>query len=106
MIQEKQNHQRLFSIIIGKKKQIPVLLPTHIPSTSFGEITPLHHTIYMQPNWKEMAAALSVMEATAGVVEAVVVEHVVEMGAGVVEAVVKVHHFSMEMVPLIVGISL
>ena len=53
-----------------------------------------------------MAAALSVMEVTAGVVEAVVVEHVVEMGAGVVEAVVKVHHFSMEMVPLIVGISL
>ena len=64
-------------------------------STSFGDITPLQHPIYLQPNNKDTEEALSEIEVTAEVVEEVVVTHVVEMATEMVEAVVVAHKFAM-----------
>ena len=50
--------------------------------------------------------ALSVVEFTVEVVEAVVMLHVVEMAAELVESVVVSHQFAMELVPLLVIFSL
>ena len=55
------------------------MLRPHIPSNYFGDIPPLNHTIYLKPNWKEMAAALPVVEVKAEVVEESIVAHVVDM---------------------------
>ena len=49
----------------------------HIPTTYFGVIIPLNHTLYLQPNQKETAMAISVVEIPSDVVEAVVLSHVV-----------------------------
>ena len=75
-------------------------------STSFGDITPLQHPIYLQPNNKDTEEALSEIEVTAEVVEEVVVTHVVDIPVEVVEAVMVVHQFEIKMVPLLVGFSL
>ena len=83
MIWGKQTHQRLFSATIGEKEHISVLSIPHIPSTSFGDITPLHHPLYLQPNWKEKDATLSVVEVPEEVMEAMVLAHVEEMVAEV-----------------------
>ena len=64
-------------------------------STSFGDIPPLQHPIYLQPNNKDTEEALSEIEVTAEVVEEVVVTHVVEMATEMVEAVVVAHKFAM-----------
>ena len=60
----------------------------HIPTTYFGVIIPLHHTLYLQPNQKETAMAISVVEIPSDVVEAVVLSHVVEIAVRVLESVV------------------
>ena len=98
----KQTHQRLFSMIIGEKEYISVLLLPNTPYTYFGDIPPLHHPIYLQLNRKEVPSVISVVE----VPEEVVVVPVVDMVTEVVEAVVVAHPFAMEMVPLLVGLSL
>ena len=59
---------------IIKKEHISVFLITHITSAYFGVIPPPpNHPLYLQPNWKDMVAALSVVEITEEVAEAVVV---------------------------------
>ena len=63
-----------------------VLFLTHIPSTYFGGLPPLHHTRYLQLNQKWVSATLSAVYVTEEVVEKVVVAY----------------QFSMKMVPLLV----
>ena len=91
MIREKYINQISFSIAIDENEH----MEKRNTSTSFGDITPLQHPIYLQPNNKDTEEALSEIEVTAEVVEEVVVTHVVEMATEMVEAVVVTNKFAM-----------
>ena len=104
--QGKTDSPKIFSINIGEKGQVSVLILPHIPSTYFDDIPPLYHPLYLQPNRKKTLVALSVVEVPEEVVEAVVVLHVVDMAVEVMGAVVIVHQFTVVMVPLPVCFSL
>ena len=93
-----------FLIAIDKKEHILVFLLPHITFTCFCRIPPLNITIYLKPNWKDMTAALSVVEVLEEVVDTVEVERVVEMSGELTEAAVVAHQFATQMVPLLVGL--
>ena len=86
MVLEKNIHQRLFSIAIGKMEQISVLFLPHISFTSFCDITPPHNIIFLMMNRKDVVAVLSVVDVTTEVVCVV---------AEVVEAVEVPNQFAM-----------
>ena len=90
----------LFSIYIGKMKQVSVLFCLHLSSTSDRGIQPLYHPLPLLPflqNIEEKAAVLvlSVVEMATEVVDSVTVSDVleVEVVAEEVEAVVAAHKF-------------
>ena len=61
MIREKYIHQISFSIAIDEKEH----MAKSNTSASFGDIPPLHHPIYLQPNNKDTEEELSEIEVTA-----------------------------------------